>query len=223
MEPRLTEIPEKEALLYLGYKGGGLPPELLETLTRCRETILKTARPRAAYRVFPWDPEGPLPGTALTLQGRDIRTLLQDCRRVILFGVTLGMEVEQLLRRAQVRDMAEAVMLDSCASAAVENVCENLAADLAGELGGHPTDRFSPGYGDLPFSQQPALCRVLELDKRIGVTLTPGGLMVPQKSVTALMGLSDRPQPKRNRGCAVCPRFRTCTIRKEGHTCGQSS
>lgn len=222
MEPRLTDINENEALLYLGCRGGALPPELLADLSRCRDMILEAARPRAVWRQYSLGPDGTLLGAGFQPAGQDVRRLLQDCYSVILFGATLGAEVEALLRRTQVKNMADAVILDACASAAIENVCDNLCADLETELGGCLTDRFSPGYGDLPFSQQPAFCRELDLTRRIGVSLTPGGLMLPQKSVTALMGLSRRPQPKRSKGCAGCSRFRDCTYRKEQASCGKN-
>ena len=169
MEPRLTDIRESEALQYLGYRGGEIPPEIREALHRCRETVLKTARPRAVWRKFRYLPDGSLEGTDFRPLGRDVRELLRESSHVILFGATLGAEVETLLRRAQIRNMTDAVMLDSCASAAIENVCDNLCADLEQEVEGYLTDRFSPGYGDMPFSQQPELCRALELQKRIGV------------------------------------------------------
>ncbi|MBQ9268887.1 MAG: vitamin B12 dependent methionine synthase, activation domain protein [Oscillospiraceae bacterium] len=222
MEPRLTGINEREALLYLGYRGGEIPAGIRTDLERCRDTILKTARPRAVWREFPLNPDGSLEGTAFRPEGNDVKELLRQCHHVILFGATLGAEVETLLRRAQVQNMADAVMLDCCASAAIENVCDNLCADLQEELEGYLTDRFSPGYGDLPFAQQPEFCRVLDLHRRIGVSLSPGGLMIPQKSVTALMGRSDRPQTRRFRGCAVCSRFETCELRKRGDACGQA-
>ena len=47
---------------------------------------------------------------------------------------------------------------------------------------------FSPGYGDAPLSCQGALLSWLEA-RRIGISLTAGGLMLPEKSVTALMAL----------------------------------
>ena len=222
MEPRLTDINENEALLYLGYRGSELPQDFLSDLRRCKRTILETSRPRAVWREFPLNPDGSLAGIDFQPQGNDVRELLRDCHHVILFGVTLGSEVEVLLRRMQVRDMAEAVMLDSCASAAIENVCDNLCSDLQAELGGYLTDRFSPGYGDLPFSQQLEFSQVLDLPRRIGVTLSPGGIMIPQKSVTALMGLADFPQTRRFRGCAYCSSFKTCNYRKGGNTCEQS-
>ena len=220
MEPRLTDIRESEALLYLGYRGGEIPEEIREALRRCRDMILKTARPRAVWRKFRYHPDGSLEGTDFRPVGNDVHTLLRESHHVILFGATLGVEVETLLRRAQIRNMTDAVMLDSCASAVIENVCDNLCADLEQEAGGYLTDRFSPGYGDMPFSQQPELCRALELQKRIGVSLSDGGMMIPQKSVTALMGVADAPQARPMSGCSSCGLYETCSYRKDGTTCG---
>ncbi len=81
------------------------------------------------------------------------------------------------------------------------------------------TDRFSPGYGDLPLSLQRALCAALDSQRRLGVTVTESLLMVPMKTVSAVIGLADTPQPARVRGCAFCARRETCTFRKNGNTC----
>ncbi len=221
MEPRLTEINENEVLLYLGYRGGEIPRELREDMARCQRVILERARPRLVWREFALGPDGTLSGTDFRPEGEDIRALLRDCQRAVLLGATLGTEIEALLRRAQTRNMADAVILDCCASSAIENVCDNFCQDLQQAVAPrYLTDRFSPGYGDLPFAQQPDFCRILDVGRRIGVTLSPGGIMIPQKSVTAILGIADRPQPKRFRGCAHCKLFQTCTLRKENRTCG---
>ena len=54
---------------------------------------------------------------------------------------------------------------------------------------------------------------------RIGVTLTETMLMLPQKSVSAVLGIADTPQPARVRGCAHCTLNQTCPYRKAGATC----
>ena len=219
--PRLTEIRRNEVLLYLGYRGSEIPAALERQLTDCMALVMKTARPRATWRIFDLQADGALGATGFVPGGNDIRQLLRDCDRAILMAVTLGAETERLLRRKQTEDMAEALILDCCCSSAVENVCDNLCDDLAEAL--RPrflTDRFSPGYGDLPFAQQKEFCSLLDLPRRIGVSLTPGGLMVPQKSVTAMLGIADRPQPMRLRGCSHCGLFESCEFRKEGKTCG---
>lgn len=223
MQPRLTGLNRREALLYLGYKGGTIPPDVESEIARCEALLLQTARPRIVWRRFPLLPDGSPAGTDFRPQGEDVRTLLNGCEAVIFFAATLGAEAEALIRRAQVTDMAQAVILDACGSAAIENVCDNLCGDLAAaEAPLYLTDRFSPGYGDFPFAQQPDFCRLLDVGRRIGVTLSPSGLMLPQKTVTALMGVSPVPVEKRSRGCIDCDLFSTCSYRKEGASCGKT-
>ena len=118
--------------------------------------------------------------------------------------------------------------------AAIENVCDNLCEDLAEALSpARLTPRFSPGYGDFPLSQQAALCAVLNAERRIGLTLTPGGLLLPQKSVTAVIGVSDAPAARGRDsaedshgsgapgGCASCSMYAHCSFRREGSSCGK--
>ena len=96
--------------------------------------------------------------------------------------------------------------------------CEDLAEEMAPRF---LTDRFSPGYGDMPLDDQHALFRILNVSRRIGISLSESGLMIPQKSVTALIGVADRPQPKRSRGCASCGMRENCPYRKGGKSCGE--
>lgn len=221
MGARLTEIRRNEVLLYLGYKGGGVPSDVAADIERCEALLMKTARPRAVWRRFPLLSDGTLGGTELRPAGEDVRALLAGCDAAVLMGATLGAEAETLIRGAQVRNMADAVILDACASAAIENVCDNLCEEIAASLAPmYLTDRFSPGYGDMPLDQQEALCRVLDVGRRIGVSLSEGGLMIPQKSVTAIMGVSPVPVKKRHRGCAYCNMFDSCVYRKDGVSCG---
>lgn len=221
MNAKLTGINREELLHYLGYRDGDLPPELLADIAECEASVMQAARPRAVWRVFDLEPDGSFFGGAFSPQGDNIRTLLRPCCKAILMAATLGAEVESLLRRSQARDMARAAIMDAAASAAVENVCDNLCAELQQQFS--PlclTDRFSPGYGDFPLTQQEELCRVLDVSRRIGVFLSESGLMIPQKSVTALIGIADRPQEHRRRGCDSCCLSGSCAYRKEGKHCG---
>ncbi len=220
IEARLTEIPRGEALRYLRYRGGAIPREVDGELRRCEELLLRTARPRAVWRLFALGEDGRIDDCVYQPRGKDIRAHLNGCGSVILLAATLGAEAEALLRRAQKRSMSQAVILDAMGSAAIENVCDNLCADLAAALAPlQLTSRFSPGYGDLPLGDQPDFFRALDVTRRIGVTLTETNLMLPQKSVTALVGVSERAQQARG-GCEMCERRDTCALRREGTGCG---
>lgn len=163
-----------------------------------------------------------LEGTSLRLTGNDISALLKECSRCILLAATIGAETDRLIRKAQISNMSDAVILDFCASSAAEELCSRVYSDLEKEFeekGFYLTDRFSPGYGDLPLSLQDEICRVLRTDRRLGLTVSAGGMMIPSKSVTAVIGISGRPQPKKISGCAGCRMRETCNFRKAGKTC----
>ena len=82
------------------------------------------------------------------------------------------------------------------------------------------TDRFSPGYGDLPLCIQPEVCAALDAGRRVGIHVSDSFLMNPMKSVTAVIGIADRPQMARVRGCAYCAMAASCRLRKGGKHCG---
>lgn len=209
---RLERIPVGEVLQYLGFRGGALPEGQEALIRSCSEQLMTVARPRAVYRLFPLSGGQPA-GAALNLEGEDIRRHLAECEQTVLMAATLGPDVETLLLRSQVTDLARALVLDSAASAAIENVCDNLEADLRREFearGLFLTDRFSPGYGDLPLSLQRPLCEVLDTRRRIGLAVSGSGILIPRKSVTAILGVSDTPRQRRFSGCVACPSFPDC-------------
>ncbi|MBQ7305536.1 MAG: methionine synthase [Clostridia bacterium] len=179
--------------------------------------------PRYIYRVSAVEhrPEGEwLSDLQLLLPGNSARKMLAECHRAAVLVCTLGLGFEQYMRLTQARDMSQAVLLDACGSALVEAGCDAAEKELAARFPGvYLTDRFSPGYGDLPLDLQPAICRITDSQRRLGVYVTESCLMTPQKSVTAIIGMADKPQRARIRGCAYCAMKDTCALRKGGHSC----
>ena len=214
------ELDIGEALRYLGAGNG---EELRRDMAAVADTLARAVRPRYVYRVFPLSraPEGiALEGSGVTLPGENARRMLEDCGQAALLLCTLGAGFETMLRAQQARDMARAVMLDACGSAWVEAGCDEAERELRARFPNrYLTDRFSPGYGDLPLSLQKAVCDALDARRRLGVQVTERFLMIPTKSVTAVIGLSDRPQAARIRGCGFCAMAETCALRKGGKTC----
>ena len=216
MAMTLTEINRAEVLQYLGWRGSEIPPEVNAQLDGCLQETLTLASPRVVWRLLPVLPGG-------LRVGDDIQALLSESTQCVLLAATLGNALETAIRRAQVRGLTRALMLDCCGSAAIESVCDAAEAEIRAAVGEgkHLTDRFSPGYGDLPLSVQPLLLDILDAPRRIGLTLTPTGIMSPRKSVTAFLGIADTPQPRRFRGCAYCSMFENCAYRKAGKSCGK--
>ena len=222
-EPRFTTLNMNEILKYLGFRGQELTEEIAAQIKRCTDEVLAAATPRLTYRPAPLE-DGAVLG--VTFAGNDIPRMLEPCEEVVLFGATLGPGVERLMMRYEVTNAADSVIMDACASTAIENICNNFESDMRRAVeaeGRYLTDRFSPGYGDLPIAEQPKFFALLDMTRRIGVSLTPTTIMVPRKSVTAIMGIARTPQPHRPPDCEHCLMFRTCPFRKAGRRCREGA
>ena len=132
-----------------------------------------------------------------------------------------GAKADELIRLKEKEDIVQGYITDCLASAAVEGVCDSLEAELSKRLADkYLTWRFSPGYGDLPLDLQPKILAVLEAGKRAGVSCTGSLHMIPRKTVTAVIGISDTPIVRKKQGCAACSMKDRCTFRKAGEHCG---
>ncbi len=219
---RLLRPDVDEALRYLGA-GGGAPDELRRQVAAAAEALAAAVQPRYTYKVYDLNRTADrfcLPGTGVVLTGETAARMLAQCSQAVLLACTLGSAFDARLLAAQARDMAQAVILDACGSAFVESGCDAAEREIAARFPGrYLTDRFSPGYGDLPLSLQPDICTALDAARRLGVHVTGSLILNPAKSVTAVIGLSDRPQMARIRGCAYCSMRETCSLRKGGKRC----
>lgn len=211
-----------EILRYLRVRGEA-PEALRGQVEETARALAESLRPQYVWRVFSLSraPEGVcLDGSGVTLSGALAEKMLRGCDAAALLCCTLGMAFERRLRALERRDMGAAVILDACGSAWVEAGCDEAERELKERLSPrYLTDRFSPGYGDLPLAVQPAMLGALNAERRLGVHLTESLLMTPSKSVTAVLGVSDEPQPARVRGCGYCAMRETCNYRKGGTTC----
>ena len=210
-----------EILRYLRVRGeaGALRAEV----ERMAAELADAVPPQWVYRAFPLAraAEGfTLVGSGVTLTGALARKMLGSCDLAVLLCCTLGMAFERRVRAMERRDMGKAVILDACGSAWVESGCDMACAELEERFRPrYLTDRFSPGYGDLPLSLQPAVLAALDAERRLGIHLSDSFLMTPSKSVTAVIGVADTPQPARVRGCGYCAMREGCEYRKGGTTC----
>lgn len=210
----LEKLNRNEAVRYLGGAGISLNYRMDRLMDECEKEILEKANPKFLYT------EIDLPNEEF-MQGKDIENHLSGCCKAIVMCATLGVEIDKLIRISQIADMAKAVVIDSFASVAIEQVCSK-ADELIAEK--YPdcymTFRFSPGYGDYPIGLQQKILTLLDAPRKIGLTTNESCLLIPSKSVTAVMGLSDSPIERRKRGCAVCNMRDKCKYRRNGEHCG---
>lgn len=217
-----------EVRRYLGFGDTPLDSQTQADIQWAVEELRRVATPRHISQVFSLEKgeQIGLSGTCFALKGRDIASLLSDCHQCILLAVTLGQGVDGLIRRLQITDLSRSVVVDVCASSMIEQLCNQIDDTLRlqwRERSQFFTDRFSPGYGDLPLGSQHGLCDVLNTQKNIGLAVTGAGIMIPRKSITAVIGIAPKEQQAKIRGCANCDLAPHCTYRKGGKSCASST
>lgn len=209
----------KEIIRYLGYRGVTPDREMLKEIDLSVGELNAVVTPRFVYEKFDLTLEETEKGkerlcfAGIEVCSRDLSVNLQGCTGVYLMAVTLGPGPDLLVRRASIGRMSRAVVLQAAAAAMTETWCDIVNERIRKEAerdGLYTRPRYSPGYGDLPLSLQKEFSRILNMPKEIGVSLTDTLLMTPSKSVTALIGVSDRPGNCIIKRCAECASSADC-------------
>lgn len=207
----------EETLRYLRHTNQELSAGQNDLIDSSIEEVLTYAEPRTVHRIFDLKEENRMLSieAELDLHYADLQKLLSGCGQCLLIAGTLGVALDRRLRYYSRLDMTRYVVMDAAASALVEETCDKLQESLPFS---HLTFRFSPGYGDVPLSMQKQLLQVLETRKRIGLTLTPTLLMVPQKSISGIVGIG---QEDKKRTCNGCKMIENCEYRRNHTVCYQ--
>jgi len=216
-------IDKDEVIRYLRIKGKA-DPETERLVDECIKECEGKAKPRYFYRIcgLSFKESGVLVD-GLKLPGQDIKKHLSGCSKAALMAATLGIEMDRLINFYLVKDIGRSLILDACATAMIEAVCDECQEKIREEaenLGFNITDRFSPGYGDLPIEIQSEFIRVLDTARKIGLHCSQNSILIPRKSVTAIIGLneSSRENIEESR-CENCNLAESCGFRKDGR-CG---
>ena len=216
------KIPVEEALRYM--RAAKADPETRRLVEETAEMLEKRLRPRFLWRSFPIDRRGGeirLEGSEIRLPGTLAGKMLAECDTAVLLVCTLGAEFDRMMQEWEKRDMARAAVMDVCGSAWTEAVCDEAEKEIRSRFPGRfLTDRFSPGYGDLPLELQRGFLQALDGGRKLGITVNDSFLLLPCKSVTAVIGLADRPQGAKIRGCGYCALREECAYRRDGKFCG---
>lgn len=185
---------------------------IMKMMDEAENIIFEAAEPKAIYRIMDI--------REIKISGYSLARHLTGCGSVAVMALTLGIGVDNVIRKLQVTDMAKAVTADSGASILTEQLCDRFEEHIRYNVKGYMTCRFSPGYGDSPLEMQKDIILYVDAWRKIGLNITSSYLMVPRKSVTAVMGISEYPVTGRLATCDECILKDKCTLRKEGKFCG---
>ena len=201
-----------EAIRYMGGRAGDENAGVLADLAYLK--LRNEVQARSVYRVLDCsvDADGVLLGGEY-FKSAKLAAHIKDCKRAVLLAATLGPKVDIALRRMAVANIAEGAAGQAVCAALIESYCDETEAKISSEYGGlHFKLRFSPGYADWSLADQPRILAMLDAPKRIGLTVTAGGMLAPVKSVTAVIGITDRCEKPQN-SCETCENT-NCLYRK---------
>ncbi len=123
---------------------------------------------------------------------KDLAKNLADCKKVIIFAATIGLELDRLILRHGKTEPSVALCLQAIGAERIEVLCDTFCKEIKEEYaqkGKNLRPRFSAGYGDLSIDFQKEIFNVLDCAKHIGLTLNDSLVMSPSKSVTAIIGI----------------------------------
>ena len=112
---------------------------------------------------------------------------LKGSSEAFVFAVTLGHDVDRLLKKLSVTSVYEHYVVDALASSYAEKACDAAQNIIKGNVDCY--NRFSPGYGDISLEIQPKVLELVGAGKYINIAIGKNLLMSPAKSITAIMGI----------------------------------
>lgn len=219
-------IDKNEVLRYMGYKNQEIDEILDKKIDSCIDRIKRDAKPR--YTMAEYDIENVEEGILVSkstfiLKGNDIKRHLKGCNKVILLAATLGGEVDKVIKLNERICLEDGIILDTCATTLIESFCDNIEKEILASKkkeGKSITFRYSPGYGDLPIECQRDFVGVVEGSRKIGLCSTSNNILIPRKSVTAIIGVYDEIREPKKRSCEDCSNYDKCLYRRKGVSCG---
>jgi len=214
------DIDTQQVLNHIGYGTSHTPSARIESLVKeYADNICHLIEPSYSYVIRDINS---VRGSRVFIEGsvifrsNIIAQLLEECQKVAVFVLTIGSRLGDVVRQlAGDGLMVQAAVLDAIGSDAAEtlaHVVQDIISKEAEAEGLGISLRFSPGYCDWKVSQQKMVFRVMNGDSA-GVRLTDGCLMVPQKSISGLIGIGSRNEVESYNPCPTCKK-RDCIGRR---------
>ncbi len=147
----------------------------------------------------------------MVLTGHLVANHLSGSQRVVAAICTIGSELEEIVTHLLGEDPLFALALDGLGNAAVENLAQQICANIAGRIqaeGMQASTPVSPGSPEWPVEiGQPEIFALLD-PSMAGIRLTSGGMMLPKKSMSFVLGLGT--EMSQTGMCEVCTLKETC-------------
>lgn len=132
----------------------------------------------------------------VVFESRDLAAFLEGCSEVAVIAATAGEDIVAEIGKAAAGDqLTRGVVFDAVASETVDAALDWITAYLRQALRRENKEprkgRFSAGYGDFALHNQKRIYELLDLH-RLGIRINPSFVLIPEKSVTAVVGIRDK-------------------------------
>ena len=234
------KIDKSEVLRYLNTAEDFAEQSIHNLIDEAIVELKEIINFRYIYKKFPIEVRESgvdIKNTTLYLKGNSIVKHLKNSPEVFLMAATLGNQVDKRISYYEKTSITKSMILDACAATAIEEACDYLEEKIKKQVLAEGkkgiTFRYSPGYGDLELEIQKEFLNVLNAPKKIGLTASKYNLLMPAKSVTAIIGVLEKNESQaieeKNKGindsfeeknCKYCRLYKECELRKEGVYCG---
>jgi hypothetical protein len=184
-------IDMKEITRFMRMGGRAPDTALAVRIEALRDEALGMVRPARVWRRFPIENGVIATGECRLDVVGELARHLDGCREVYLVCGTIGALFDAFQRRVSVRSGADALIAQAIGAALIEKWMDMTGDAILAEMapGESLRRRYSPGYGDFPLEAQRDLLAMLDASRKVGVSLTDTLLMVPSKSVSAVLGI----------------------------------
>ncbi len=191
--PALKPLNLNEIKRYSGLdKYADFPSDLLDQT--CTEAYI-LVQPQATWKIYEYDASTAtiMAPNPLTLQAPKIINYLSQSIQIAVIALTIGPKLEDTVSTYFANgEYTSGLLLDAAGTAAVEvaadQVCDFIK-NQAVRQGYLTLPRFSPGYGGWDITVQPLILDLANGDV-INVTVTESCMLLPRKSITAVIGIT---------------------------------
>lgn len=194
----------KEVLRYMGNGKGEVSDDIMSAVNKVCELFESSVSPVYVYRIFPITvSEASVSLEDVTFSSKRLAKHLSGCEYAAVLAATLGTEADTIIRRSAVSGTVNSAAAQAAGTAMIEQVADIAVEAIEKESGLKSIPRFSPGYADWELSAQKDMLALCDAQKRTGITLTDSLMMIPTKSITAIVGLN-KTGCKSKKDCSQC-------------------
>ena len=206
----------KEILRYMGCRKADDPIGAL--VNECIAELSDKLTYKVCYTELPIQPtDDGVDLSFMQTNSKGLKRNLLGCEKIVLFAATVGLEIDRLIARYGVISPVKSVAFQAIGAERIESLCDMFNEEVkscAAAENLYTRPRFSAGYGDVELSAQREIFKVLDCQRKIGLTLNDSLIMSPSKSVTAIIGISDKPRENCAEHCSGCSKT-DCEFRGE--------